>query len=324
MAYTPYRPTRPWQSKFGTTISDPETGEMLSLTEWAKKQAETKKKEEAEAEVEEGPSIGDIWAGMQETEQRAATDRVKALKEMRSGIAGTQTGGDIEALRSTIAGATPGVSGQEEADVASMRKLVEGYTTSPSEGADTAMWRNLVTKLANEPETITSELAGRMYEQARVPVEAQTQQNLRDIQQSYYSRGVPGGAMRSATQQAQIGKAGSLGNIQFEIAKTRAEKKKADELAAIGAAGSLATTTGEQARTSALSKIGAAGQMAGVSTGLGQTAYQQLMQKIAAMGNLARYTGSAGMTGAGKLADIYGATVPKVAVKGTALKTAGL
>jgi len=295
-----------------------------NAVQYAKEWEDYQKQEAARLEAEKGPSTGDLWASMRETQAKAEADRVKALEEMRAGIAGTQTGGDIEAARATIAGATPGQSPQELADVAALRKLVEGYGATPAEGADTEMWRNLVQKLAASPETITPELAGQMYEQARVPVEAQTQQNLRDIQQNYYSRGVPGGAMRSATQQAQIGKAGSLGNIQFEIAKTRAEKKKADELAAIGAAGGLATETSNQARADALAKIGAASGLAGMTTGLGQSTYQQLMQKIAAMTGLAEYTGTSGMTGASRLADIYGSTVPSVARTGQARAAAGV
>lgn len=313
--------------QFGTTVLDPETGKQISLAEWAAKQAKINKAEAA-------PSTADLWASMQDTEDRASADRLAAIEAVKAGTAGTQTGPDMEALRSLIATATPGTSDQGNADVDALRKLVAGYTsntTAPAEGADVALWRNLVQKLAASPETINSGLAGQMFDQARVPVEAQTQQSLRNIQESYYARGVPGGAMRSATQQAEIGKAGNLGNIQFQIAKARAATNKSDQLNAIGAAGNLATgagglaaTSAEQARADALSKIGAASNLASTSTGLGQTAFQQLMQKIAAMTGLAEYTGSAGQRGGETLANIYGSTIPKVAKAGTARAAAGL
>jgi hypothetical protein len=107
-------------------------------------------------------------------------------------------------------------------------------------GGGGATYANLVNKLAESPETISPEMESKMYEQARVPVEAQAQSALRSIQENYYGRGIPGGASRSAAEQVQIGKGGTLGNLKFNIALQRAQTGKTDLQNAIGAAGGLA------------------------------------------------------------------------------------
>jgi hypothetical protein len=83
-------------------------------------------------------------------------------------------------------------------------------------------------------------MESKMYESARVPVEAQAQSALRNIQESYYGRGIPGGASRSAAEQVEIGKGGTLGNLKFNIALKRAELGKSDLTNAINAAGGFA------------------------------------------------------------------------------------
>lgn len=103
-----------------------------------------------------------------------------------------------------------------------------------------ALYANQVQALSESPETISPEMESKMYEQARVPVEAQAQAALRGIQESYYGRGIPGGASRNATEQVEIGKGGTLGNLKFNIASQRANQGRTDQMNAINASAGLA------------------------------------------------------------------------------------
>lgn len=121
-----------------------------------------------------------------------------------------------------------------------VRKAMEQSTTGP----EYARWSAMVQELTEAPETITPEISGKMYEAGRVPVEAQTQQMLRNIQESYYGRGIPGGAMRGAGEQVQIGKMGTLSQLASNIALERAKRRREDIIGAGGEAGKLAQYTG--------------------------------------------------------------------------------
>ncbi len=125
-------------------------------------------------------------------------------------------------------------------DRAKAISMVQQGMTEATQGPAYGQWSALVNSIAESPETITPEVAAGMYEEARIPAEAQTQKLIRDIQGSYYSRGVPGGAMQSAIEQAQIGKMGTLSSAKRNIALERAKRKREDLTSAAGTAGTLA------------------------------------------------------------------------------------
>lgn len=124
--------------------------------------------------------------------------------------------------------------------IATVQEAMAKSTT----GEEYARWSAMVQQLTEAPETITPEIAGKMYEAGRTPVEAQTQQMLRNIQESYYGRGTPGGAMRGATEQVQIGKMGTLSDLARNIALERAQRRRGDIVTAGTEAGKLAEYTG--------------------------------------------------------------------------------
>ena len=148
------------------------------------------------------------------TQRRAMSDRERALRAIReAGIGG------IEDINEAI-------------EILRERDILGG---EPYE-----QWERTVGEFVESPETITPEVARMIYERARVPIEAQTQQLLRDIQRQYYSGGAPGGMEQMMIGQAKMSKIGQLGEIMRDIEIERALRAQEDRLRAIEAARQLA------------------------------------------------------------------------------------
>ena len=196
-----------------------------------------------------------FMSAMDETQRRAAEDRMRALETMREGTTGA-LGGYMPAAE---------MMGQ-------YREMMDSAYQPAQE---------LMSKLSASPESIDTEKA---FAKARIPIEAQTQALSRRTQEA--GGGVPSGytlGRIGGIQEAGIGATGqTMGDIQLEAMKQR----RTDLLNALQAAQGL----GGQRLQSVLGGINTAGGLAGQMANIGMRGAQSqadiLGQTIAAVPQL--------------------------------------
>lgn len=140
-----------------------------AYAEWLKS---AEGKQTTSEEYATGTVTGAAQTAMEETQRRAAEDRMAALSEVRAG--------------------------KEEAI-----------------GEDFTGWRTALSEMGTGE--YGEDIKEMMAAKAGIPIEAQTQQMIKDIQRSYYGGGFPGGMQQMMTQQAKLSKIGQLGGIRRDI-----------------------------------------------------------------------------------------------------------
>ena len=224
-----------------------------------------------------------ILEAMRTTQGRAEADRNRAL--------------DI------MGGLTSDVTGSPEyqdliQDIARLRSFSPQSAVGDILGSpEYSQWAQAVSQELASPEAINEDVANQIYSKSRVPVEAQTQQMLKNIQRNYYS-GMPSGMQQQMIQQAELSKTGQLSNVMRDIQIERALRRKEDERRAIELARQLGVYSG-----------GVREREAGRTQALG---LQKLLGVLGGSENLARLLAGLKTTEKQNLVDILSHTIAEV------------
>ena len=155
-----------------------------------------------------------------------------SIREMR---ADRQKPKEIDPI---AAGTTASQETQRRADIDRNRALamerqryqesLAAYQTQQQESlAALDPWKQQIETMQAAPEAIGQREAGQIYEAARIPIEAQTQGLLRQMQEQF----TPGGYRQKRMLGAQESKIGQLAGVRQEVETTRALRRREDQLA---------------------------------------------------------------------------------------------
>ncbi len=168
--------------------------------------------------------ISAITKAMKETQRRAAEDRAKAL----AGVTGRETS------------ALGAITSREPQALEAIRE---------GRGRSLEMFAGTEELLRQAREEVSPEREAMMYEQGRIPIEAQTQAGLRGLQEAYARGGAPGGAMMRMMGDVRSAGAGQLSALQRQIQLDRYNKLMGLTGASAGIAGQKAGIYGQAGRS---------------------------------------------------------------------------